>query len=109
MSLSNVSTLLSASVSDQVSETKYQANYQIMENQSHRNVNMEHELVVDGVNLRESKELIQVVDDESGQPKQILIHSRSIGDKKYVVKQVKKNELHTCDILKTILNSEQGV
>ena len=63
-----------------------------MENQSHRNVNMEHELVVDGVNLRESKELIQVVDDESGQPKQSLIHSRSIGDNKYVVKQVKVAE-----------------
>ena len=65
---------------------------QIMENQNYRNVRMEHELVVDGVNLRECKELIQVVDDESGQPKQILIHSRSIGDNKYVVKQVKVAE-----------------
>ena len=50
---------------------------------------MEHDLVLDGVNLRESKELNHVIDDESGQSKEILVHSRSIGDKKYVVKQVK--------------------
>ena len=60
-----------------------------MENQSHRNVKQEHDLVVDGVNLHESKELNHVIDDESGQSKQILVHSRSIGDKKYIVKQVK--------------------
>ena len=58
-----------------------------MENQTHRNVLMEHEMVVDGVILCESKEQHYAINDQSGQAEQILKHSRWIGDKKYTVKQ----------------------
>ena len=54
---------------------------------------MSNELELAGTgNLRESISFIQVIDEESGQPKKTLIHSRSIGDNKYVVKQVKVAE-----------------
>ena len=58
---------------------------QIVENQLHRSVLLDHEMVVDGVVLRERKELNNVADDEGNQQKSILIHTRFIGDKKYEV------------------------
>ena len=61
---------------------------QIDENQLHRSVLLDHEMVVDGVVLRERKELNYVADDEGNQEKYVLIHTRFIGDKKYEVQQV---------------------
>ena len=61
---------------------------QIVENQLHRSVLLDHEMVVDGVVLRERKELNNVADDEGNQQKSVLIHTRFIGDKKYEVQQV---------------------
>ena len=61
---------------------------QIVENQLHRSVLLDHEMVVDGVVLRERKEFNYVDDDEGNQEKFVLIHTRIIGDKKYEVQQV---------------------
>ena len=61
---------------------------QIVENQLHRSVLLDHEMVVDGVVLRERKELNNVADDEGNQQKSVLIHTRFIGDKKYEVQLV---------------------
>ena len=61
---------------------------QIVENQLHRSVLLDHEMVVDGVVLRERKELNKVADDEGNQQKSVLIHTRFIGDKKYEVQLV---------------------
>ena len=60
----------------------------IMENQTHRNVLMEHEMNVDGVRFAETKELHHAIDDESGQAQEILTHSRWIDDKMYAVKTI---------------------
>ena len=61
---------------------------QIVENQLHRSVLLDHEMVVDGVVLRERKELNNITDEEGNQEKSVLIHTRYIGDKKYLVQQV---------------------
>ena len=61
---------------------------QIVENQLHRSVLLDHEMVVDGVSLRERKELNNITDDEGNQEKSVLIHTRYIGDKKYEVQKV---------------------
>ena len=61
---------------------------QIVENQLHRSVLLDHEMVVDGVVLRERKELNNITDEEGNQEKSVLIHTRYIGDKKYEVQQV---------------------
>ena len=60
----------------------------IMENQTHRNVLMEHEMNVDGVRLAETKELHHAIDEETGQAQEILTHSRWIDDKMYAVKTI---------------------
>ena len=72
-----------------------------MENQTHRNVLMEHEMNVDGVRFAETKELHHAIDDESGQAQEILTHSRWIDDKMYAVKtiifdgEVQEETVHT--------------
>ena len=62
---------------------------QIMENQMHRAVLLDHEMIVDGVVFRERKELNLVEGDEENEEKSILVHTRYIADKKYEVHQVK--------------------
>ena len=61
-----------------------------MENQCHHSILSDHELEVDGVIYHELKslnrELIQDGPD-AGKEEQVLVHTRSIGDKIYTVKK----------------------
>ena len=63
-----------------------------MENQSHHhNILSDHELEVDGVIYRELKSLnLVVIQDgpDAGKEEQVLVHTRSIGDKNYTVKKI---------------------
>ena len=79
----------------------------IVENQLHRSVLLDHEMVVDGVILRERKELNNVTDDESNQVKSIPIHTRFIGDKKYEVQQVAADDDIVEEIVETDLSDEE--
>ena len=79
----------------------------IVENQLHRSVLLDHEMVVDGVILRERKELNNVTDDESNQVKSFLIHTRFIGDKKYEVQQVAADDDIVEEIVETDLSDEE--
>ena len=62
-----------------------------MENQHHHSILSDHELEVDGVIYRESKSLNRVViqdGPDAGKDEQLLVHTRSIGDKNYTVKKI---------------------
>ncbi len=59
---------------------------------SHKVVLMEHELVVDGVTLRETKEMSTVHSDSGGPDQVILVHTRMIGDRAYQIRETKQND-----------------
>ena len=66
-----------------------------MENQSNNSILFDYELEVDGVNYRELKTLNrEVIKDgpDAGKEEQVLVHTRSIGDKIYTVKKIEDEE-----------------
>ena len=78
-----------------------------MENQEvHRSIMMDHEMVVDGVVLRERKELVNAK-DEKGLATSTLVHSRAIGDRRYVVKQSALDDNVENEIIETDMTNDQ--
>merc|ERR1712142_696739 len=76
--------------------------------ENHKIVVMEHELVVQGVQLTERKQMTHVTsDDPSVPPKNILVHTRSIGDRSYEVKEVKLDGEVTETTVNTTLTNGQ--
>ena len=68
---------------------------EIMENQCHHSILSDHELEVDGVIYHELKSLNRVViqdGPDAGKEEQVLVHTRSIGDKDYMVKKINSEE-----------------
>ena len=66
-----------------------------MENQSNNSILFDYELEVDGVIYRELKTLNrEVIKDgpDAGKEEQVLVHTRSIGDKIYTVKKIEDEE-----------------
>ena len=66
-----------------------------MEYQCHHSILSDHELEVDGVIYRELKSLDRVViqdGPDAGKEEQVLVHTRSIGDKNYTVSEGSENE-----------------
>jgi len=57
---------------------------------SHKVILMEHELVVDGVTLRETKEMSTVHESSGSSDKVILVHTRMIGDRAYQIRETKE-------------------
>ena len=58
-----------------------------MANQAHRSVLLDHQMIVDGVLMREKKDLTKTLNDETGLEESHLIHMRVIGDRSYTAKQ----------------------
>jgi hypothetical protein len=81
-----------------------------MENQTHRNVLVEHELQIDGVIFREKKEVIHTVADNDGEAenKQVLVHSRSIGDRVYKITKTTINGEVTGECLATEMDESEA-
>ena len=66
-----------------------------MENQSNNSILFDYELEVDGVNYRELKTLNrEVIKDgpDARKEEQVLVHTRSVGDKIYTVKKIEDEE-----------------
>ena len=66
-----------------------------MEYQCHHSILSDHELEVDGVIYQELKSLnLVVIQDgpDAGKEEQVLVHTRSIGDKDYMVKKINSEE-----------------
>ena len=66
-----------------------------MENQSNNSILFDYELEVDGVNYRELKTLNREVSKDgpdAGKEEQVLVHTRSVGDKIYTVKKIEDEE-----------------
>ena len=66
-----------------------------MENLSNNSILYDYELEVDGVIYRELKSLNrEIIQDglDAGKEEQVLVHTRSIGDKSYTVKKVEDEE-----------------
>ena len=67
---------------------------------SHHSVLSDHQLEVDGVIYRELKTLNRVVIQDgphAGMDEQVLVHTRSIGDKNYTVKKIKLQGSDPCN------------
>ena len=58
-----------------------------MENPAHRSVLLDHQMIVDGVLMREMKDLTKTLNDETGVEESHLTHTRVIGEKSYTSKQ----------------------
>lgn len=81
-----------------------------MDLENHRCVLTEHEMLVDGVVFREYKELNQVTaEDEGSNPKQVLTHMRSIGERKYTVQQITVDGVRQDDVVETNMNEDEVV
>ncbi len=79
-----------------------------MQEENHRTVLTEHEMVVDGVLLREYKELNHVkIEDGSDLQKQVLTHMRSIGERKYTVQQITIDGHQEDDLIETNIPDEE--
>ena len=73
-----------------------------MENQSHSIILFDYELEVDGVIYRELKSLNrEVIKDGpgTGKEEQVLVHTRSIGDKSYTVKKIDSEDEETEEVV----------
>lgn len=78
-----------------------------MENQElHRSVLLDHEMVVDGVVLRERKELTNVKNAD-GLPESHLDHMRKIGDRSYVVRQISIDGIIQDEVIETTMAAEE--
>ena len=58
-----------------------------MANPAHRSILLDHQMIVDGVLIRERKYLTKILNDETGVEESHLIHTRRIGEKIYTSKQ----------------------
>ena len=58
-----------------------------MANPPHRSILLDHQMIVDGVLMRERKDLIKILNDETGVEESHLTHTRVIGEKSYTSKQ----------------------
>ena len=65
---------------------KHLSDRRIMANPTHRSVLLDHQMIVDGVLMREMKDLIKTVNDETGVEESHLSHMRVIDDRSYTVK-----------------------
>ena len=54
-----------------------------MANPAHRSVLLDHQMIVDGVLMRETKDLTKTLNDETGVEESHLTHTRVIGEKSY--------------------------
>ena len=58
-----------------------------MANPVHRSISLDHQMIVDGVLMRERKDLTKTLNDETGVEESHLTHTRVIGEKSYTAKQ----------------------
>ena len=58
-----------------------------MANPAHRSILLDHQMIVDGVLMRERKDLVKTLNDETGVEESHLTHTRVIGEKSYTSKQ----------------------
>ena len=58
-----------------------------MANPAHRSILLDHQIIVDGVLMRERKDLTKTLNDETGVEESHLTHTRVIGEKSYTAKQ----------------------
>ena len=58
-----------------------------MANPAHRSILLDHQMIVDGVLMRERKDLTKTLNDETGVEESHLTHTRVIGERSYTAKQ----------------------
>ena len=58
-----------------------------MSNPAHRSILLDHQMIVDGVLMRERKDLTKTLNNETGVEESYLTHTRVIGEKSYTAKQ----------------------
>ena len=58
-----------------------------MANPANRSILLDHQMIVDGVLMRERKDLVKTLNDETGVEESHLTHTRFIGDKTFTAKK----------------------
>ena len=58
-----------------------------MANPAHRSILLDHQMIVNGVLMRERKDLVKTLNDETGVEESHLTHTRVIGEKSYTSTQ----------------------
>ena len=58
-----------------------------MANPAHRSILLDHQMIVDGVLIRERKDLTKTLNDETGVEESHLTHTTVIGKRSYTAKQ----------------------
>ena len=58
-----------------------------MANPAHHSIFLDHQMIVDGVLMRERKDLTKTLNDETGVEESHLTHTRVIGKRSYTAKQ----------------------
>ena len=75
-----------------------------MANPAHRSILLDHQMIVDGVLMRERKDLTKTLNDETGVEESHLIHTRVIGEKSYTSKQSITDGEKAEEIIETDMN-----
>ena len=63
-----------------------------MANPPHRSILLDHRMIVDGVLMRERKDLTKILNDETGVEESNLILTRVIGERSYAAKIINGGE-----------------
>ena len=66
-----------------------------MVNPAHRSILLDHQMIVDGVLMRERKDLTKTLNDETGVEESHLTHTRVIGEKSYSDGQKEEEMIET--------------
>ena len=78
-----------------------------MANPAHRSILLDHQMIVDGVLMRERKDLTKTLNDETGVEESHLTHTRVIGEKSYTSKQSISDGEKEEEIVETDMNDSE--
>ena len=78
-----------------------------MANPAHRSILLDHQMIVDGVLMRERKDLTKTLNDETGVEESHLTHTRVIGEKSYTSTQSISDGEKEEEMIETDMNDSE--
>jgi len=76
--------------------------------QTNKVILMEHELAIDGVTLKETKEMFTEHSSNTGDKDQVtLVHTRMIGNRAYQVRETKEDDRVVDTVVNTTMSEEE--
>ena len=78
-----------------------------MANPAHGSIWLDHQMIVHGVLMRERKDLVKTLNDETGVEESHLTHTRVIGEKSYISKQSISDGEKEEEMIETDMNDSE--